>query len=148
MKPFVFIVLLAAFLSGCDSESLQQDEPATESGIIVIGEYGLDNLGGDAFELKTARIEGNDLMLDVAYSGGCAEHSFGGFAPEVAITIFPPQITVFVVHDGNGDECEAYPSETVSLDLLPLLNAFGSGFVLTVVPVDSSSDPVVIHQAS
>lgn len=145
MRFLVFTFFLAGLLVGCDSESLQQDDPMVGDGAVLIGEYGPDVLDGDSFELKGARIDGMSLMLDVAYSGGCAEHTFAGFTPEVNIAIFPPQITVFVVHDGNGDLCEAYPSETVRLDIQSLVNAFGNEFMLTVQAVNSASDNIMIE---
>ena len=73
---------------------------------------------------------------------------FAGFTPEVNIAIFPPQIAVYVVHDGNGDLCEAYPREFVELDITSLLGAFGSEFTVTIAPIGSNSDDIVLHHDS
>lgn len=148
MKHVFLLLIVAGLLVGCDSESLHQDDPVLQDGSVMIGDYSPDNLEGDPFELMGAEIVSNRLMLDVAYSGGCAEHDFAGFTPEVNIAIYPPQISVFVVHDGNGDMCEAYPRETVELDISSLLGAFGSEFTVTILPIDSRSESIVLHHRS
>lgn len=148
MKHTFLTLLVAGLLIGCDSESLVDDRSPLEDGTVMIGDYNPDNLDGDPFELLGAEIVSNRLALDVAYSGGCAEHEFAGFTPEVNIAIFPPQITVFVVHDGNGDLCEAYPRETVELDITSLLGAFGNEFTVTIQPIDSRSESIVLHHDS
>lgn len=148
MKHVFLLLICAGLMIGCDSESLVDDRPALTGGTVVIGDYSPNNLEGDAFELFAAQIVSDRLVLDVAYSGGCAEHTFGGFTPEVNIAIYPPQITVFVVHDGNGDLCEAYPREEVELDITSLLGAFGGEFTVTIQPIDSSSEGIVLHHRS
>jgi hypothetical protein len=148
MKHVFLILICAGLLFGCDSESLVDDRSPVEDGVVKIGDYRPDNLEGDPFELLGAEIVSNRLILDVAYSGGCAEHDFAGFTPEVNIAIFPPQITVFVVHDGNGDLCEAYPRENVELDISSLLGAFGNEFSVTILPIESGSQSIVLHHDS
>ena len=144
-RPFLLLfgVLL---LAGCDSQDAQEDDIPTDAGRIVIGDYTLDGMQGDPFELRAARIDGMLLVLDVAYSGGCEEHEFAGFAPEVVLAIYPPQLSVFVVHDSHSDMCEAYISESVSLDLTPLAATFGEIFQVTVLPVHSDSESIVLQR--
>lgn len=148
MRSILFLLTTVMLLTGCDSESLQENDLPISMRAVVIGDYSLDRLDGDAFELRAARIDGTDLVMDVAYSGGCAEHAFSGFTPEVNLAIYPPQITVFIVHEGNGDMCEAYLSESVELDMTSLLDTFGDEFQLTVSPVNSGSDHIVLHKGS
>jgi len=66
----------------------------------------------------------------------------------VNIAIYPPQLSVFVVHDGMGDMCEAYITQTVSLDLRSLIDAYGDLFQLTVVPVDSPSGIIILQSGT
>ena len=148
MKHACLFLIVAGLLVGCDSESLKDDRPPVEGGVVVIGDYNSDNLDGDPFELLGAEIVSNRLALDVAYSGGCAEHDFAGFTPEVNITIYPPQIAVFVVHEDNGDMCEASLRETVELDITSLLGAFGNKFTVTILPIGSRSDSIELHHDS
>ncbi len=145
MKHIYSILIALVLVAGCDSEGLQNDDPPFDPGQISVGDYSEVDLEGDAFELRGARIEGRRLQLDVSYSGGCADHAFAGFTPETIITIYPPQLTVFVVHDGSNDDCEAWVSETVELELETLLDGFGDVFQLSVYPIDSHSDPITLH---
>jgi len=144
MKHVILFLTLSCLLMVCDSESLMDDRRQMEDGTVVIGPYMEDNLDGDPFELRGAAINSNRLVIDVAYSGGCAQHDFAGFTPNVNILIYPPQITVFVVHDGNDDLCEAYPNETVELDISTLIDEFGDRFRLTVYPIESASKSIVL----
>jgi len=71
----------------------------------------------DPFELNSVDLDGWDLSINVSYSGGCASHEFTVIWPEVITMIYPPQFDIWIVHDSNGDMCEAYPTETLVLDL-------------------------------
>lgn len=146
MKRHLLWALGLFLLAGCDSQGAKEDDIPADAGRIVIGDYTLDGMQGDPFELRAARIDGMLLMLDVAYSGGCEEHDFIGFTPEVVLAIYPPQLSVFVVHDSHSDMCEAYISESVSLDLTPLVGAFGETFQLTVLPVHSDSESIILQR--
>ena len=74
----------------------------------------------DPFEVNQVEINGNCLKINVSYSGGCAEHEFKLlWYPNRCGT--PPEM-LELVHNANGDLCEAYPSETVSFDLSQLCN--------------------------
>lgn len=79
----------------------------------------------DPFELKSAKLNGTQINILVAYSGGCAEHEFELiYDPnQPAITIYPPQIVLKMYHNSNGDMCEAYPSEEVLFDLVDIVPA-------------------------
>ena len=141
----LLIFLLTGFLAGCDSETLADVDPSLKGGSVQIADFNPADLEGDTFELIEARIDGQTLLLDVAYSGGCAEHEFGGLSPSVVILIHPAQLSVYVMHDGNGDLCEAYIRNTVSLDISTLLASHGGEFDLTVVPVNSNSDDITLR---
>ncbi|MDE2996941.1 MAG: hypothetical protein OXT73_09445 [Bacteroidota bacterium] len=148
MKRSFLILLLAGLLAGCDSETLADVDPPFTGGTVQIADFTPSDLEGDTFELIEARIDGQTLLLDVAYSGGCAEHEFGGLSPSVVILIHPAQLSVYVMHDGNGDLCEAYIHNTVSLDISTLLASHGGEFDLTVVPVNSNSDDITLRHRS
>ena len=143
----VFIAVL--LLAGCDSEALQSTDPEGHlprgSEILQIGGFILDDLDGDPFELKTARFDGNDILVDVAYSGGCAEHGWQLYADEAVALSMPPQLAVYMVHDDANDDCEAYPSETLRIDASALVEWFGSPFIVHLHGVNSVSDSVTME---
>ena len=90
---------------------------------------GCSSAAGDAFELVEASISGDRLATVVAYSGGCAEHDFTLCWPEpVFLESDPVQVNLEILHDGHGDACEAYPSESRDFDLAPLAAAWRAAY--------------------
>jgi len=136
-------------LAGCDSEALQSADSIGHlprgSEVLQIGGFEHDELDGAPFDLKTARFDGNDIVVDVAYSGGCAEHGWQLYADEAVALSMPPQLAVYMVHDDGGDDCEAYPSETLRIDASALVEWLNSPFVVHLVGVNSTSKTVTIE---
>lgn len=71
----------------------------------------------DYYKLNNIEIEDGALVLNVSYSGGCEQHFFdlvwkGGFYESI-----PPQADLFLVHDANGDGCEALITKSLRFDL-------------------------------
>ncbi|MCY0993448.1 hypothetical protein OV203_40295 [Nannocystis sp. ILAH1] len=73
---------------------------------------------GDMFAIDAAKVVGDDLVLDVGYSGGCTMHDFTlCFA---GIVLDTDILLVRVHHDAMGDACEAFITEQRIVDLTPL----------------------------
>ncbi|MEL6344444.1 MAG: hypothetical protein AAFV53_15100 [Myxococcota bacterium] len=74
----------------------------------------------DPVDLEQFAIDDNELTVTVGYGGGCEDHFFrmcwDGSVAESA----PVQISLNLIHDGNGDSCEAYITEDLVFDLSPL----------------------------
>jgi len=71
----------------------------------------------DEYDLESLSVDGDDLDIGVFYSGGCADHDFtlcwdGGWSRSD-----PKIVNLYLVHDGNGDTCEAWINETVTFDV-------------------------------
>ncbi len=107
-------ILLMAL--GCE-----EDAPANESLKATLTnsqtDHMADYLESDAFNLYDVRLEGTLLQLDVGYSGGCEEHDFYLVWPEGIDLPYPLEFDVYLAHDANGDMCEAYPRETLEIDI-------------------------------
>lgn len=92
--------------------------------------------GNDAYVVNSARIDGDRLVVEVSFSGGCRDHAF----VLVVSTFFkesdPVQLDVVLAHNAYGDPCEAWPTETHSFDLALVRDQYrefygeGSGVVL------------------
>lgn len=79
---------------------------------------------GDPYDIDKAVVDGDELVLDVVYGGGCETHDFTlCFA---GIVLDTGVVLVDVVHDAHGDACEALISEPRSFDLKPLQAFFTS----------------------
>lgn len=77
------------------------------------------NLTPDNIDIRYRSIRGDRLVLEVGYSGGCQEHEVGLCYEASFDESYPVQGELRVVHNANGDNCEAYLSETLEFDLSP-----------------------------
>ncbi len=82
----------------------------------------------DAFDLNGVAVAGDNLEVSVAYSGGCANHYFRLCYEPAFLESNPVQVELRLEHDGQGDPCEAYPSETRAFDLRPLAAAYNAAY--------------------
>lgn len=139
----VFIVLCASFF-GCDSESLQDVHTDPDERVRFILD-GLEEAPGysDTVELRSAVWNQKQLDITVAYSGGCQEHSFTLYSAAVNILIYPPQIGVMLSHESNNDSCEAYITETISVDVSPLVDRMNGPFWVNLGVLGSFSGEVI-----
>lgn len=68
----------------------------------------------DPYQLQGVSIsDDNLLMVEVGYSGGCSEHAFEIEWPDAITAIYPPSFSVVLNHNANGDNCEAFITETL-----------------------------------
>ena len=75
--------------------------------------------GSDSFVIKSVKIDDTALKMhiEVSYGGGCQKHEFSLVWPEVITMIYPPNFGVILNHNANGDTCEAWLTETLTIDL-------------------------------
>lgn len=73
----------------------------------------------DPFELTEVHVKRDELVATVVYGGGCATHHFELVPSGPLIRSLPPKQPLALVHDGQGDECEALLETTLSFDLAP-----------------------------
>ena len=88
-------------------------EQAVEQPIVKMG-Y---EASTDPFTIKTARIEGEMLIIEVSYSGGCKEHDFQLFTDGMLMKSLPPKQTYFLKHAANADFCKKMVHDTLRYDL-------------------------------
>lgn len=75
---------------------------------------------GDPFEIESCRLEGDELVAEVRYAGGCAQHDFQLLWNGAFMKSLPPQASFRLVHHANGDACESSVRETVRFSLSEL----------------------------
>ena len=73
----------------------------------------------DPYEMLHAAVEGDSLVVRVAYSGGCAEHQFELQVNGPQLRSLPPKQPLALFHQANGDPCRAHIEETRSFGLHP-----------------------------
>ena len=70
-------------------------------------------------EVMQAAIQGDSLVVQVAYSGGCAEHAFDLVVAGPQVRSLPPKQPLMIAHEANGDACRVRIEETLAFDLRP-----------------------------
>ncbi len=71
----------------------------------------------DPFTLNSAAVTGDVLTVSVSYAGGCRHHEFRLLKDDSFMESDPVQLRITLIHDGNGDRCEAWITEQHSFDL-------------------------------
>ena len=55
--------------------------------------------------IDSLKINGDILSIFINYSGGCKNHTFELIGNKFYAKSLPPQTTVYLVHNNNGDSC-------------------------------------------
>lgn len=71
-------------------------------------------LKSDPFVLNELITKGDSVYISVSYSGGCRKHTFEIIWNETFSNTVPPSTGLIVIHDANGDMCEAWITETLA----------------------------------
>ena len=71
----------------------------------------------DAFQIIDAEVVGQQLHINVSYSGGCEGHVFELFTDGHLMKSLPPKQTFFLKHYAHDDACEALVEEKLFFDL-------------------------------
>ncbi len=111
----IFTTLPVIPLSGDVSSDGTATAPSPAGGVVVAGADA--TLGDDDYVLNSATITGDKLTVSVSYSGGCRTHVFTLVIAASFVEGSPVRLPAVLRHDGNGDTCEAFPTESRVFDL-------------------------------
>ncbi|HCH63437.1 MAG TPA: hypothetical protein DFR83_11570 [Deltaproteobacteria bacterium] len=76
-----------------------------------------------------AETSDGTLMVDVSYGGGCETHSFALCWPDQSfMESAPVQVSLELLHTGPRDDCDAWITETLDLDLSPMADAWRESY--------------------
>ena len=76
-----------------------------------------DEVISDSIDVLDAYIEDDLLTLSVGHGGGCATHSYGLCTKGDIAESSPVQMSLELIHDSGGDNCEAYLTKELHFDL-------------------------------
>lgn len=111
---------------------------------------GLEGFQTDPVAVRSARVDGDVLVLELEYGGGCAVHDVDAVAWTGWMESAPVQLGIAVTHDDHADPCDALVRPTLSFDLAPVRFAYaaayqgGSATVLLRVAAAGSSQVVTV----
>lgn len=125
VTSFVMAVAVAITLPACSNENTVLDpvpnvEPPKTAVVMVDDITQVQVI--DPYDVEAVRIrkDTGKLEIDVTVSGGCKEHDYMLYISRAFRESAPLQTDAYLVHNSNGDHCEALIYETVSFDLGPL----------------------------
>ncbi len=151
-------LLLLAMLWGCGESPaptaptpISTEPSPTPAGphtgrVVVDGTQG--TLADDDYVLNSAEIAGDTLTASVSYSGGCRAHVFTLVVGASFVESSPVSLPADLRHDGNGDPCEAFPTDSYAFDLTVVKtryrDAYGPGTGQVAVELaDLPGDPLI-----
>ena len=82
---------------------------------------------GASYTVDSLAIKGNILSVFVNYSGGCQEHSFELLSDGLIAKSMPPQVTVCLRHNNNGDACRKLVMQELKFDVSAVKYKSGDG---------------------
>ena len=85
------------------------------------------NAKSDPFDIDSAAVVGDTMLVRVAYSGGCAEHDFFLVGTWSSKEIGSLAVDAFILHNGHGDACEAFIREWRHFLLTPIKELMPGG---------------------
>ncbi|MFT7034626.1 MAG: hypothetical protein ACJA2S_003143 [Cyclobacteriaceae bacterium] len=115
----IYIALLSIILSSCtDDHPLSEIHRHFTNDSNLFTEIVNGDSQGDPFTIFSIKRSTNALEIKLGYSGGCADHDFELVWNGSYDTFKERPITsLALVHNGNGDMCEAYVTETLIFNL-------------------------------
>ena len=143
-KTFTFLVLLSLLLSSCKTKELatpiQRQFPGTDE-ILRLAKDTEMNLAGedfyrDDFEIINAKQEGQWLVFETVYSGGCESHFFHANWDGRMMKSFPPQANIVVVHQHKSDLCRERITKKWAIDVRPFFERAESEVVVNLMSSD------------
>lgn len=116
LKVSLFLLAASLLLSACgrkkavantQEETAEVTIPDPEVEPVIIDENFVPPRENADFEVEQMEMLGHELHLRVRYSGGCEEHDFNLYSDGRYAKSYPPQLTLFLEHIDNNDNCRA-----------------------------------------
>jgi hypothetical protein len=84
-----------------------------------------DPESGDPIDVRSACIDGDELVVDAGHAGGCAVHDYELSWAGRSGAPLPASMDLVLIHRSNGDTCEAYLQPTLRFDISQLRASTG-----------------------
>jgi hypothetical protein len=112
----------------CQDGELSCQEPGCEIGPLVSRcPDDILDIVSDPVDIDYYSIQGDKLVLDVRYGGGCERHDFGVCYEAAFDDMNPPGGGLRLIHDAHDDTCKAIVSANLSFNLKPYADYYIEG---------------------
>ena len=112
---------LVGALSAC-ARSTPLETSAAPAPVLISGDPGTTRQ--DPATILQARIQGDQLMVQVQFGGGCRDHEFARYSGDAFLESSPVQMRLRLAHDDHGDACRALLGRDLTFDLTPVKDAY------------------------
>ncbi len=131
MKTIVLFVTILMLLSACKNDNDDAVTNPEASEVALKAGFDLftnamaqrDQSVGDPFDLLALHFNDDIVKITVGYSGGCRKHAFELIWGEQIISGNPPSVNMILIHNANGDNCEAYITEELVFNVSEFMDA-------------------------
>ncbi|MBM3447946.1 MAG: hypothetical protein FJX90_02430 [Bacteroidetes bacterium] len=146
-KTFTFLVLLSLVFASCRTKELatpiERQFPGTDEILRLSTEADPDLKGQDIyfndFEIINAKQEGQWLVFETVYSGGCESHYFLANWDGRMMKSLPPQANIVVVHQHKSDLCRERITKKWAIDVRPFFERDESEVVVNLMSSDKNT---------
>jgi hypothetical protein len=98
---------------------------------ILLESSSYENAPRDNVTFNQISLNGDRLIIDLSYGGGCRDHIFSLIGENVFMESNPVRTNVVLSHDANDDPCEAWLTEELYFDLSPLKEAYQEAYSMS-----------------
>ncbi|MGB1103382.1 MAG: hypothetical protein ACPG21_07120 [Crocinitomicaceae bacterium] len=116
-KISALTLFLSIIILGCKN---QQESTVETIDVTPKGELEMNfNTAGRSapIGIQNVSLTGNKMSIEVIYSGGCKDHKFRLLGHPMISKSIPPQRSIKLHHNNNGDECREQIEETLVFDV-------------------------------
>jgi hypothetical protein len=89
--------------------------------VMILNSDEIRKLDNAPFMIKAIRLVGNEIDINVFYTGGCKAHEFNLVADKF-LDSRDPSIRLNLSHDDKGDKCKRIVTDNLVFDLSPLIS--------------------------
>lgn len=132
-KRTLTAAMLGMMLTACQTTD-PTDSGSTAWSFITISEADSILRTSDNFQVDSAKVQDDSLILFASYTGGCKEHAFTPYCSNYILKSNPPQIDLWFHHEANGDDCKALIHERLTFDLKPAVEMLQGKGTLWIQP--------------
>ena len=121
MKMIKLLLAMLMFsLLACNPKSSAVSKSKEVQKVEILAYY--QSSGKLGYLVESVKIDGDKLIFNVVYMGGCKPHSFKLIGDSSISTSKPIQTNLYLVHDNNGDNCTNEIKKELTIDIARLKN--------------------------
>ncbi|MBT5147817.1 MAG: hypothetical protein HOM41_04590 [Flavobacteriales bacterium] len=116
MKKIFYILIGTSllFILGCMTNKTKANHIAKQMSTAVVDST---EFVSTTFRFKDVKIEGDTLIANIQYTGGCGEHKFEMKKNGFLMKSLPPKQPIQIIHLSTVDHCRSMINEDLKFDI-------------------------------